>query len=125
MIESELNTTFANVGSSQSASSGFWADVAEDLHLPNKWVGPRPSITESGEKIPIVKDILSAVPPLIDIVASPSTRQNAGEEKAETRDLRPEEKRGLWILLGLVVGGWTVGGLASGSGPESTPHESP
>ncbi|KDQ11734.1 hypothetical protein BOTBODRAFT_35168 [Botryobasidium botryosum FD-172 SS1] len=121
-------TNFANISSGTPESApGFWADLADELAIPTKWPAAKAAV-ESGEKeVKAMRErILSGVAPLKEAIGSPAAIEKNSEdgEKAETRDLQPEEKRGLWILLGLVVGGWAVGAAATPSNSDSSSHES-
>lgn len=42
-----------------------------------------------------------------------STKQSDGEDSGYERELYDDERRGLWILLGLLSGSWVLGGVLS------------
>lgn len=71
-----------------SKEVGFWADVCESLGLPRSFSAPRT---------------------LSNLAAQ------AGKDGSQThsRSLTDEERKGLYILLGIVGGSWLVGGLVN------------
>lgn len=51
-------------------------------------------------------DSLAAIPAAKDVSTKPIAFEFVD------RDLSGDEVRGVWVLLGLVVGGWVIGGAA-------------
>ncbi|KDQ60937.1 hypothetical protein JAAARDRAFT_191067 [Jaapia argillacea MUCL 33604] len=81
--------------SSNSTSSGIITDVLEDLHIPT------PSQIRTG--LANQKDLLDTI--------TASLTASSTEKRSYERELDREEKRGVLVLLGLLVGGWGLGGL--------------
>lgn len=50
---------------------------------------------------------------LADSLPDESTVGVGGTQGSHERRLDPEEKRGVWILLGLLGGSWVLGGVLS------------
>lgn len=71
--------------------------------LPSTHIGGGPSLS-TGEEV--VLDSVVPLPAKDDISEKPD------EFRFEERDLSGEERRGVVVLVGILVGGWLLGGLA-------------
>ncbi|EPQ58017.1 hypothetical protein GLOTRDRAFT_109995 [Gloeophyllum trabeum ATCC 11539] len=78
-----------------TALGSLFRDVAEDLGLP----------TQSARKV-----VESAQE---QFLGTPESTETSGDVKSYERKLDSKEKRGVLVLVGLLVGGWLAGGLNS------------
>lgn len=51
-----------------------------------------------------------------------TTGTSSTREKQHSRPLDRDEQMGVWVLLGLLTGGWFVGGLVNGKPKEKADH---
>lgn len=106
---SSSSSSSSATSASESASggkklTGLWADIAEDLGLPTTFRLPRVgSVAADAEKA------------LADSLPDESTVGRQGSGASYERRLDKEEKRGVWVLLGLLGGSWLAGGIFSRS----------
>lgn len=89
-----------------SAPKGFWQDVADDVGVPSQW-----NSGELAAKQQVVMDSL------LQTTGTSTTR-----ERQHSRPLDGDEKRGVWVLLGLLTGGWIVGGIVNSKPKEKAEH---
>lgn len=84
-----LSTTVQADDPPPNEDVGFWPDLWESLGLPRSF-SIRRTLSEAG-----------------------NSAAQAGEDPSQTRSrpLTDEEKRGLYILLGIIGGSWLVGGF--------------
>lgn len=99
------------------AKGGFFSDLAEDLGLP-KLTWNRVAIASnsvSTRSNNAVDGILSDIPSLSAFVAPVKLVKEDSEAPSSsapvTEKLTPEQRKGLWILLGIVVGGYGAGSV--------------
>lgn len=92
------------VSANWTARKGFWQDVADDVGVPGQWG----SVELAAKRQAVMDSLLQ------------TTGTSSIREKQHSRTLDVEEQRGVWVLLGLLTGGWIVGGLVNNekeSGP--------
>jgi len=70
--------------------SGFWQDVVQDIGIPTNIYG-------KDTKLAVFDHVLDTF----------------GSVTQHTRTLGKDETRGVWILLGLLVGSWVLGGVVN------------
>ncbi|KZT26540.1 hypothetical protein NEOLEDRAFT_1132051 [Neolentinus lepideus HHB14362 ss-1] len=85
--------------SSPYAISALWRDLADDIGIP-------PEGLKLPERTKEAKRVLSEL-------GVPEATETSGAEKNYERKLDGQEKRGVWILIGLLFGGWLAGGVNS------------
>jgi len=86
-----LSTTVQADDPPSSKEVGFWADFWESFGLPRSFSVSR-TFSEAG-----------------------NLAVHAGEHESQTRSrpLTDEERKGLYVLLGIIGGSWLVGGLVN------------
>lgn len=77
---------------------GFWADVAGDLGIPTTLALPGAARAQQ-------KALIESLP---DEATSLSAQ---GEHHGRTLDT--DERKGVWVVLGVLAGSWLAGGLLS------------
>ncbi|KIJ16925.1 hypothetical protein PAXINDRAFT_180143 [Paxillus involutus ATCC 200175] len=87
-----------NADEAPSTKVGLWADVLDDLGLPRSF-SVRQSLREAGTSV----------------VEAVKDRGNG--YRTSSRALNNDERMGLYVLLGLTVGSWVVGGAVNGAAP--------
>ncbi|EIN07329.1 hypothetical protein PUNSTDRAFT_114790 [Punctularia strigosozonata HHB-11173 SS5] len=88
-LPEEPSTSGSPAKPSRSGPSSIWTDIADDLGIPTSTS---------------VANMESAFF---------GTTDRSSEVKPQSRPLQPEEKTGVWLLLGLFAGGWVAGGLVN------------
>lgn len=96
----------ASGGEGGKKLTGLWADIVEDLGLPTTFTVPR-----FGR---VLGDAEKALADSLPDESTVGVGKKEGESaRYEERRLDPEEKRGVWVLLGLLGGSWVLGGVLS------------
>ncbi|KIK96239.1 hypothetical protein PAXRUDRAFT_826185 [Paxillus rubicundulus Ve08.2h10] len=93
-----LPPTTINADEPPSSKVGVWADVLDDIGLPRSF-SVRHALREAGASV----------------VEAVKDRGNA--YRTSSRPLDNDERMGLYVLLGLVVGSWIVGGVVNRAAP--------
>lgn len=88
----------------QTGLSGFFADVAEDLNLP--------TTLNVGGATPQYPGAIYDIPE--------ATQTSDGKGVSHSRMLDRDERRGVYVLLGLIAGSWIVAGQFTGSSKSAT-----
>jgi hypothetical protein len=85
----EALSTISKTTATSPKSGSLWSDIADDMGMPTS----------------------------TSLANSASTFFTSEGEQSETRTqsrpLNADEKTGLWLLLGLLAGGWIVGGAVN------------
>ncbi|KAF9227659.1 hypothetical protein BS17DRAFT_774113 [Gyrodon lividus] len=93
-----LPSTTTNADEPSSSKVGFWVDVLDELSLPGSFN---------------VRRCLSAVG--TSVVEGVKNRGNG--HQMSSRPLNNDERRGLYVFLGIIVGSWVVGGVVNRAPP--------
>jgi len=81
--------------------SSVLGDILEDLGLPT-------SISSTSSELKKVAEEAAAA-----AAHYTTTSEYSSSEKSYSRPLDREEKRGVWLLIGILAGSWFVGGVAN------------
>lgn len=86
--EGDSTSTTVQTDDPPASKGGFWADFCESLGLPRSFSARR-------------------------TLSSLAARAEKDESQTQSRSLTDEERKGLYILLGILGGSWLVGGLVN------------